>query len=209
MKKYRLYFPFSFYKQSWIYFFLNPNPLTLFYLFFRISNENYFCFFDLSFWSASNFFFLSFDQDSSGKFLFLFLLFSLNISWYSSDAKLQPLFFISIRISRYPSHQFLYFSGSLLPNEIFFFLLRGYILLRKVSSHDSQNLCTRFVTSVQYEELLFYLTIDTFVPFFPGTLSYWCIRSFLQETQLLSLHIDEFRLSFQRNHLNPFFGVIS
>ena len=81
-------------------------------------------------------------------------------------------------------------------------MMSGYILLKKVSSHDLQNLCTSFVTSVQYEELLFILPLIRLF-FLIKNLFFFiiCIRSFLQETQLLSLHIDEIHLSFQRNHL--------
>ena len=32
------------------------------------------------------------------------------------------------------------------------FFDKGYILLRKVSLHDSQNLCTRSVTVIQYKK---------------------------------------------------------
>ena len=82
------------------------------------------------------------------------------------------------------------FSGSLLPDDP---AVSGYILLKKVSLHYFQNLCTRFVTSVQYEkpllsspEVLLFLSFVWNDSHLNG-----CTRSFLQETQLLSLHIED------------------
>jgi hypothetical protein len=74
---------------------------------------------------------------------------------YSLMQSFDPFPLIPLRISKY------------LPG---FYEAGGYILSEKVSLHDFRNLCTRFVTSVQYEEPLLY-TLDTFVPL-PGTIHF-------------------------------------
>ena len=88
-----------------------------------------------------------------------------------------PCSMLSVRISEY------------LPD----YLTGGYTLQKKVSLHDFPNLCTRFVTSVQYEkpllsspEVLLFLSFVWNDSHLNG-----CTRSFLQETQLLSLHIED------------------
>ena len=120
-------------KQSWTYR-LNPNPLILSFLLLVFSSQwirNVHC------------------CSSSGKSSFLFLL------WIFFNIPLMQSFNSHPDVSdgdfKISSCQSFCFSGSLLPDDP---AVSGYILLKKVSLHYFQNLCTRFVTSVQYEKPL-------------------------------------------------------
>ena len=82
----------------------------------------------------------------------------------------------------------------------------GYTLLKKVSSHDFQNLCTRFVTYVQQDGSFLYTSRTFASGFCVLFLQLFFIQIlylvFLAGNLSLSLPVDGKQLSFQRYHLS-------